>query len=726
MEVAANAALLACALAWRGVVGWVVRARAERFAGTRLGIAHPALDLLIGLLAGWTAFAIWSALLKRGLGTSAPLIVFAVLEAIVVVALGAREVAARRAAGWAPLPDRTASIRLAALVAVFAALATGAIFTFESEDSDQDQHVAWAAEIAQQGVVPDQYAQAAAAIDYPLGLHALAASASAAIVSPVVVLNVLPLLTSILVVAVICAAVRGLAVDAGPPSVSGTLLETGSAIALTLVLFSGHFSVWSRYLVNPRLVGGLVHLVPVIAWAWALVAAPLKAGGRASGALVAALVVSGALAAVLNPVLVPLQGILSGVALATAALRRHLTWKGLGGGLVVGGAAGVLVVGADPYLARRADLPGLRPAPAPYLQALQADFNRNFTGRTCLTGECLRRAFTSPQTLTLAAEPWAALTLGAIELLHRPPSPLRFDQPPAGGHRFPDLTGVGLAPVHGRAAPYVFAALPWLFAAAAWVTRRRRLAWAAAGVAAAIGLEAVLRAIVHGVVNPIDPALRLLPYYMDVASAVFFTQLLWPLLFVGTLFAGWAGDSGPRRAVRAGVAVVALVVLAASATGEVRRGMAWGRPYDVPSRADVGALARLEARVVPAGEAFLVATRHSEGNGERWIAPADEALLWYLHARRPTLFLYFLDHTARHGLAGLEATCAGLEAGARDTLLTRYHARWALSPARPDLALPEVGRRLFCGRRMAEWFPAMRVAGTEGRLTIVELWRDPR
>ena len=83
MEVAANAALLACALAWRGVVGWVVRARAERFAGGRLGVDHPALDLLIGLLAGWTAFAIWSTLFKRALGTSAPLVVFA-LSALVL------------------------------------------------------------------------------------------------------------------------------------------------------------------------------------------------------------------------------------------------------------------------------------------------------------------------------------------------------------------------------------------------------------------------------------------------------------------------------------------------------------------------------------------------------------------------------------------------------------------------------------------------------------------
>jgi len=41
-------------------------------------------------------------------------------------------------------------------------------------------------------------------------------------------------------------------------------------------------------------------------------------------------------------------------------------------------------------------------------------------------------------------------------------------------------------------------------------------------------------------------------------------------------------------------------------------------------------------------------------------------------------------------------------------------------------AVPRVGRRVFCGRTLREWFPAMRAAGTDGRLTIVELWTDPR
>jgi hypothetical protein len=93
--------------------------------------------------------------------------------------------------------------------------------------------------------------------------------------------------------------------------------------------------------------------------------------------------------------------------------------------------------------------------------------------------------------------------------------------------------------------------------------------------------------------------------------------------------------------------------------------------------------------------------------------------------RRPTLFLYFLDHTARQGAAGLEATCEALQAGAVDTPITRHRARWALAAGAPDVALTAVGRRLFCGRTLRDWFPAMRAAGSEGRLTIVELWASP-
>ena len=167
--------------------------------------------------------------------------------------------------------------------------------------------------------------------------------------------------------------------------------------------------------------------------------------------------------------------------------------------------------------------------------------------------------------------------------------------------------------------------------------------------------------------------------------------------------------------------------LAASAAGPVTRGMAWSRILDGPSAADLDALDRLEARVVPDGDAYLVAGRPPDAGGERWITPSDDALLFYLYARRPTLFLYFLDHTARYGPAGLETTCAALQAGAGDDAAADAIARagrWRQPrPIRPSRR--SAGAR-FCGRTLREWFPAMRAAASDGRLTIVELWADPR
>jgi hypothetical protein len=737
MDAAVNAALLAIALAWRWGVGRVLRTWAERVTGRQSAVDHPALDLLIGLLAGWLAFDVWSAVITRTVGAGVPLRLFSVVELLVVAAIGAREITLR-GGGWRPtLPQRHTLMRVAAIVALFLALAPRAIFTLMSEATDQDQHLAWAIEIAHQGVVPTHYEGTDAAIDYPLGYHALAASASASIVSPAIVVNVLPLLTSILVVAVICAAAFAAAIggqpavgSGPPPGLDLLLLEAGCGVALALVLFTGHFSVQTRYVVMPRHVAGLCHLVPVLVWASALIgAASSPAGGAARGASalkVAAMVVSGALIAALNPTLVPLHAVLCGLALLTAAVRRRVEWVGAAAGLAAGVVVSLAVVAADPYLARRASLPGLRPPPAPYLQSLQADFYRRFTLRTCLSRECLVRAATSPQARAHAAEPWAALTIGALELLHQPPAPLRFDAPAPGRHRFPDLTGVGVAPVHGRAAPYVFAVLPLIFIGAVSWTRHRALAWAAVSLGGAVAIDGALRGLLRAVVEPGDPALRLLPIYADVASAVFFSQLLWPLLFVGVACAGWSADTIGRRRLRLAAVFAILVPLGVSAASPVAEGMTWGRPFDVPSRADLAALDRLEQRFVPAGETFLVASQVPPDFGERWTFPTDDAVFFYLHARRPTLFLYFLDHTARYGPSGLETTCAALQSGARDTLLTRHRARWALWAGAPARAVQAVGQRLFCGRRLGAWFPAMRPAGTDGRLTLVELWPDPR
>jgi hypothetical protein len=262
--------------------------------------------------------------------------------------------------------------------------------------------------------------------------------------------------------------------------------------------------------------------------------------------------------------------------------------------------------------------------------------------------------------------------------------------------------------------------------AAAVATWNRRLLAALGLVTLAIFVDASIRGVLRALIDPADPGLRLLPYYVDIAAAVLFTQVLWTLLLAGAIFTGAAQDTTRRRSLRVGVAAIVLAALAISAAGPVRSGMTSSRVLDAPSRADLASLDRLERRVVPEGESFLVASRAPLPGGERWIVPADDAALFYLHARRPTLFLYFLDHTARYGAAGLEATCEALAAGVADTPITRHRARWALAVGSASQAVPAVRRRQFCGRRLGEWYPAMRAAGSDGRLTIVELRPDPR
>ena len=602
---------------------------------------------------------------------------------------------------------------------------------------DHDQHVAWTMEVAHQGVVPDRYEGTDAVVDYPLGLHALAVSTASALVSPAIVLNVLPLLTTLLVVGLVCGAIATLALDRAGPD---------TAAPLDLVLLEA--GVRDRPEPGPvqRALLGVAALLrertpgggPVPPRARARVRRRAAATGDGvrrtrtprdarSALVVAALIASGALAAALNPVLVPLQAVLCAVALAGRGAPAAGDVVRLGLGVAIGGALALAVVASDPYLSRRANLPGLRPPPAPYLATVQADFARGFTGRSCLTAACAGRALVSPAALAVAGEPLLALTQGAAELLFTPPAPLRYDRPAPGRHRFPDLTGVGLAPVHGRAAPYVFALLPWLFVAATIATRHRRLL-AAAGCdrggdrrrrghprrVPGAGRSGRSRAAPAPVLHRHRRGDAV--HAGAVAAAAGRCRVHRRCSSTRGGAAGCASPRRPRSSCRWRRAPPdrwrAAWRGAASSTG--------------PRAADLDALDRLEARVVPDGDAYLVAGRPPDSGGERWITPADDALLFYLYARRPTLFLYFLDHTARYGPAGLETTCAALQAGAGDTLLRTHRVRWALAAASADQAVQTVGRRGLCGRTLREWFPAMRAAGSDGRLTIVELWADPR
>src|SRR6187397_598898 len=211
MDTTLNAACLAVALLWRAIVGRVVRRTLERVAGVPPRIEHPLLDLLFGLLAGWLGFAVWSAVLKRAAGVGAPPFAFAIVELLAIAALAGWQRTATWPTATALTPSVQAMVRVGTFVALVAGLTTADIVRFRSDNTDQDQHVAWTMETAHHGAVPDAYEGTDAVIDYPLGLHALAVSAASALVSPAIVLNALPLLTTLLVVALICSAAVALA-----------------------------------------------------------------------------------------------------------------------------------------------------------------------------------------------------------------------------------------------------------------------------------------------------------------------------------------------------------------------------------------------------------------------------------------------------------------------------------------------------------------------------------
>ena len=538
-----------------------------------------------------------------------PPFAFAIVELLAIAALAGWQRTATWPTATALTPSVQAMVRVGTFVALVAGLTTGDIVRFRSDNTDQDQHVAWTMETAHRGAVPDAYEGTDAVIDYPLGLHALAVSAASALVSPTIVLNALPLLTTLLVIALtICSAAVALAADRrleerAPPPLALVLLEAGCVIALSLALFSGHFSVWPRY-PGQRPPGGRALSPGAGARVFRRAAAgvrrvrldPRRGSSTRRRSSWPDFIASGALAAALNPVLVPLQAVLCGVALVTAALRRQVTWSGVAPGLAIGGALRARRAGERslPVAARQPARPAA--AAGAVSGPVQADFARAYTGRSCVTPACIGRALVSPTALAVASEPLLALAAGASELLSTRPAPLRYDRPAPGRHRFPDLTGIGLAPVHGVAARTVFAMLPWLFAAAALATRHRRLLAAAGAIAAAIAIDAGIRGVLRAVTDQDDPGLRLLPDYTDVAAAILFTQVLWPLLLVATAFIGAARDTPRRRSLRLATAAVVLVPLAVTAAGPVTRGMPFRRILDEPSRADLASVDRLEAR----------------------------------------------------------------------------------------------------------------------------------
>ena len=213
MDTTLNAACLAVALLWRAIVGRVVRRSWSVWPGPRRGSS---------IRCSICSSACWrdgSASPCGPPSSSAPLVsarhrfAFAIVELLAIAALAGWQRTATWPTATALAPSVQTMVRVGTFVALVAGLTTGDIVRFRSDNTDQDQHVAWTMETAHRGAVPDAYEGTDAVIDYPLGLHALAVSAASALVSPAIVLNALPLLTTLLVIALICSAAVALAAD---------------------------------------------------------------------------------------------------------------------------------------------------------------------------------------------------------------------------------------------------------------------------------------------------------------------------------------------------------------------------------------------------------------------------------------------------------------------------------------------------------------------------------
>ena len=124
MDAALNAACLTAALVWRAIVGRVLRRMVERLVGAPARVEHPLLDLLIGVLAGWLGFAVWSAVLKRAMAVGAPSAAFAIVELLVIAALAGWQLFTAPLSAKALMPSLQTAFRAAAFAALAAGLAT--------------------------------------------------------------------------------------------------------------------------------------------------------------------------------------------------------------------------------------------------------------------------------------------------------------------------------------------------------------------------------------------------------------------------------------------------------------------------------------------------------------------------------------------------------------------------------------------------------------------------
>ncbi|MEE2662566.1 MAG: hypothetical protein VX681_00490 [Myxococcota bacterium] len=720
-ETAARLALSFAALAWlgRGLrLAWERAFGASRFAVWR----EPAWDGLVGWLFALVTLLLFSLIWKRGVASVEPVGWLVPAGWVALAAVLSLPRSLRRAAA----PTGRDFARLGGFLAGFAWLAGGHLGVRRPYSSDPEQHIAWLTQLQSHGFVPDFYWQTDVPITYPMGFAALAHSLGAlsGLAAPALI-ALLPPFVSVLFVYLIVVAARDL-VGPREPRPSDAVLFALVVLAAASAFDSAQFSAWNVYEGTGRLGSGALHAVPVIAGlAVARGAVALRApGGAARGAvgglLVFAAAVTTALVALLNPSHLPLQVVLWAVVLAAAALRASRS-PGSGGapGILLGALAGAVLalalLAADGVTARR--VLGIGEVD-PSLAHVEAEFDAGLAGETCWEPGCIASAVLRPAVLAALATPARVLVEGPVRALVAPAYD-RFSEPLLRGPRlFPDLTGSGLAPLHGLARLATLP-LPLLLALVLWRSGAWRSAWALAlaGLLVAASLESAVREALRTWVDPDDAALRLLPSYASRAAAVVFAQSFWPLLAAGLVFRVRSG----RVLAGCGAVLVLVVASAQSELGERRAKLERWRSG--PGAREVADLRALEAEHVPRGEHYLVSSHIAVSNRERWLVPIDFSSPLYVQAARPALFLYHLSSGARVAAAEFEATCRRIRPGEPTQLLAAHRARWVALLAPDEAAARRAfGTRRFCGRPLSQLFPDARLAGRRGRVALFRLW----
>ena len=719
-EAANRMTWLAVSLLILAASGRVVRRTIER--ATRSGAAGvvrtPAFDLVLGTLEWTTALAAISVVVKRGLAVDGPIPFDLRWVPIVLTLLGAWRL--RRLEGsWQGLAP---SVRDLLSIAAFL-FAAGLIIgpharVLYGYSGDVEHHIYWLHQIAQYGFVPDRYLASGIALDYPLGFHLLAwCLGTITPLSPAVLINVAVPLGSLLVVAVILQAVW-VATEEYRAHWATPWLVFASLLAFGAGLDAAQFSFWQRYEGTARLAAGWVHAVPLallvdgvlgrrrVSGAFDTAEPVVEVGGVSATNQVLALSMlpaSLALAFTFNPALVPVQALLSvGAAVAVFAGSRRERPARSAKALVAGLACAGLLVWGDPYVG---GLPDRRFDPA--TARARAEFASELDRETCLSWSCLTdidaarigRAMLKP-VVTLAT-PWTAFE----------------------GGDFPSLTAPMEGPFQGNLA-VLLVPVPLLFLL--WT--RHHAAWLAlvGGLMVALALDGGLREYLHQVIDPADATLRLLPPYMDRASAIVFNQSIWSLMAAALAIAAasvW-GEAGRASLLRIGAGTFLALALVPAAVGVRLSVRAVQTAASPPSRADVDGLHRLETAHVPVGDRYLVAALSRDANGERWIMGNDPASALYALATRSPVFLYFLDAGARFAPSDLDAICRQLEAGARPpAALDEAGVRWAVAVGETaERARTALGLKPLCGAPFDRWFPGSTLAGRDGRVSLFRLW----